>query len=35
MTSGQNSTNLPYEIYQVFYQAKDYGAGVRARAWSW
>lgn len=26
MTAGQNSTNLPYEIYQVFYSAKDYGA---------
>ncbi|MBE7189876.1 carbohydrate ABC transporter permease [Jatrophihabitans endophyticus] len=26
MTLGQNSTNLPYEIYEVFYQAKDYGA---------
>ena len=26
MTKGQNSTNIPYEIYVVFYQAKDYGA---------
>ncbi len=26
MTGGQNSTNIPYEIYQVFYSAKDYGA---------
>jgi sorbitol/mannitol transport system permease protein len=26
MTGGQNSTNIPYEIYQVFYAAKDYGA---------
>ena len=26
MTLGQNSTNVPYEIYEVFYQAKDYGA---------
>ena len=26
MTAGQNSTNIPYEIYQVFYSAKDYGA---------
>ncbi|WP_375490296.1 carbohydrate ABC transporter permease [uncultured Jatrophihabitans sp.] len=26
MTAGQNSTNIPYEIYQVFYQDKDYGA---------
>ncbi len=25
MTLGQNSTNVPYEVYQVFYQAKDYG----------
>jgi sorbitol/mannitol transport system permease protein len=25
MTSGQNSTNIPYEIYEVFYAAKDYG----------
>jgi sorbitol/mannitol transport system permease protein len=26
MTGGQNSTNIPYEIYEVFYAAKDYGA---------
>jgi sorbitol/mannitol transport system permease protein len=26
MTGGQNSTNIPYEIYQVFYSAKNYGA---------
>jgi sorbitol/mannitol transport system permease protein len=26
MTKGQNSTNIPYEIYVVFYQNKDYGA---------
>ena len=26
MTGGQNSTNIPYEIYEVFYSAKDYGA---------
>jgi sorbitol/mannitol transport system permease protein len=26
MTAGQNSTNIPYEIYEVFYAAKDYGA---------
>jgi sorbitol/mannitol transport system permease protein len=25
MTGGQNSTNIPYEIYEVFYAAKDYG----------
>ncbi len=25
MTLGQNSTNIPYEIYTVFYQNKDYG----------
>jgi sorbitol/mannitol transport system permease protein len=25
MTGGQNSTNLPYQIYEVFYAAKDYG----------
>lgn len=25
MTAGQNSTNLPYQIYQVFYSDKDYG----------
>jgi sorbitol/mannitol transport system permease protein len=25
MTGGQNSTNIPYEIYEVFYSAKDYG----------
>jgi sorbitol/mannitol transport system permease protein len=26
MTGGQNSTNIPFEIYEVFYSAKDYGA---------
>ncbi len=26
MTGGQNSTNIPYEVYEVFYSAKDYGA---------
>ena len=25
MTGGQNSTNIPYEVYEVFYAAKDYG----------
>jgi sorbitol/mannitol transport system permease protein len=25
MTGGQNSTNIPYAIYEVFYAAKDYG----------
>ena len=25
MTQGQNSTNLPYAIYETFYQDKDYG----------
>ena len=25
MTGGQNSTNIPYEVYEVFYSAKDYG----------
>jgi sorbitol/mannitol transport system permease protein len=26
MTGGQNSTNIPYKVYEVFYSAKDYGA---------
>jgi sorbitol/mannitol transport system permease protein len=26
MTGGQNSTNIPFEIYEVFYSAKNYGA---------
>ena len=26
MTGGQSSTNIPFEIYEVFYSAKDYGA---------
>jgi sorbitol/mannitol transport system permease protein len=26
MTGGQNSTNIPYEVYEVFYSAKNYGA---------
>ena len=26
MTKGQNSTNIPYAIYDTFYSAKDYGA---------
>jgi sorbitol/mannitol transport system permease protein len=26
MTGGQNSTNVPFEIYEVFYSSKDYGA---------
>jgi sorbitol/mannitol transport system permease protein len=26
MTGGQNSTNIPYAVYEVFYAAKDYGA---------
>jgi sorbitol/mannitol transport system permease protein len=26
MTGGQSSTNVPFEIYEVFYSAKDYGA---------
>ncbi|WP_375479849.1 carbohydrate ABC transporter permease [uncultured Jatrophihabitans sp.] len=26
MTGGQNSTNIPYAVYEVFYSAKDYGA---------
>jgi sorbitol/mannitol transport system permease protein len=25
MTGGQNSTNIPYAVYEVFYAAKDYG----------
>jgi sorbitol/mannitol transport system permease protein len=25
MTGGQNSTNIPYAVYQTFYSAKDYG----------
>jgi sorbitol/mannitol transport system permease protein len=25
MTGGQNSTNIPYAVYEVFYSAKDYG----------
>jgi sorbitol/mannitol transport system permease protein len=25
MTGGQNSTNIPFEVYEVFYSAKDYG----------
>ncbi len=25
MTAGQNSTNIPYAVYEVFYAAKDYG----------
>ena len=25
MTNGQNSTNIPFAIYEVFYQDKDYG----------
>jgi sorbitol/mannitol transport system permease protein len=25
MTGGQNSTNIPFAIYEVFYAAKDYG----------
>jgi sorbitol/mannitol transport system permease protein len=26
MTGGQGSTNIPFEVYQVFYASKDYGA---------
>ena len=25
MTKGQNSTNIPYAVYETFYSAKDYG----------
>jgi sorbitol/mannitol transport system permease protein len=25
MTGGQNSTNIPFAVYEVFYAAKDYG----------
>ena len=25
MTGGQDSTNIPYEVYHVFYSSKDYG----------